>query len=137
MVKAVLFDFYNTLAETTHWGASWEELVTELGYELPPEVHERWWHNGLDGTEHDEHRISRDHYVAWQRRARTMLGDCGLPEAAQDMFVARVREIGAHNRIDAYDEVAPVLGELRAAGSRSRSARTGIGTYTRRSHRPG
>jgi FMN phosphatase YigB (HAD superfamily) len=31
MIKAVLFDFYNTLAETTNFGPSWEEVVTELG----------------------------------------------------------------------------------------------------------
>ena len=55
MVKAVLFDFYNTLAETTNWGPSWEELVIELGYELPADVRDRWWNDGIDGTEHDEH----------------------------------------------------------------------------------
>ena len=38
MVKAVIFDFYNTLAETTNFGPSWEELVAELGYELPADV---------------------------------------------------------------------------------------------------
>ena len=64
MVKAVIFDFYNTLAETTNWGPSWEQLVGELGYALPADVRERWWNDGIDGTEHDEHSISRDHYVA-------------------------------------------------------------------------
>jgi len=115
--KAVIFDFYNTLAETTNFGPSWEELVTELGYDLPPDVRERWWNDGIDGTEHDEHSASRDHYVAWQQsRVRAMLGDCGLPSAVQDVFIERVREIGAHNRIDAYAEVGDVLDELRARG---------------------
>jgi len=117
MVKAVLFDFYNTLAETTNWGPSWEELVIELGYELPADVRERWWNDGIDGTEHDEHSISRDHYVAWQQsRVRSMLGECGVPSAAQDVFIERVRDIGAHSRIDAYEEVGDVLRELRARG---------------------
>ena len=117
MVKAVIFDFYNTLAETTNWGPSWEELVGELGYVLPADVRERWWNDGIDGTEHDEHSISRDHYVAWQlSRVRSMLAECGVPSAAQDQFIERVREISAHNRIAAYDDVEPVLRELRARG---------------------
>jgi len=117
MVKAVLFDFYNTLAETTNWGPSWEELVAELGYELPADIRERWWHDGIDGMEHDEHSRSREHYVAWQQeRVRSMLGECGVPETAQGVFVERVREIGAHSRIDAYAEVEAVLRELRGRG---------------------
>jgi putative hydrolase of the HAD superfamily len=117
MIKAVLFDFYNTLAETTNFGPSWEELVTELGYELPADVRERWWNDGIDGTEHDEHSVSRDHYVAWQRsRVCSMLGECGVPGAAHDEFIERVHEISAHNRIDAYEEVADVLTDLRARG---------------------
>jgi putative hydrolase of the HAD superfamily len=117
MIKAVLFDFYNTLAETTNFGPSWEEVVTELGYDLPADVRERWWNDGIDGTEHDEHSISRDHYVAWQQsRVRSMLGDCGVPDDAHDAFIARVREISAHNRIDAYEEVAGVLSDLRTRG---------------------
>jgi putative hydrolase of the HAD superfamily len=117
MVKAVLFDFYNTLAETTSWGPSWEELVAELGYSMPADVRDRWWNDGIDGTEHDEHSISRDHYVAWQQsRVRSMLAECGVPSAAQDLFIERVREISAHNRIAAYDDVVPVLRELRTRG---------------------
>jgi putative hydrolase of the HAD superfamily len=117
MVKAVLFDFYNTLAETTHWGPTWEELVAEQGYALPANVRERWWNDGIDGMEHDEHSVSRDHYIAWQQsRVRSMLGECGVPEAAQTAFIARVREMGAHNRIDAYAEVEAVLRELRGRG---------------------
>ncbi|HUI48490.1 MAG TPA: HAD family hydrolase [Acidimicrobiia bacterium] len=117
MVKAIVFDFYNTLAETTHFGPSWEELMAELGYDLPADVRERWWNDGIDGTEHDAHSVSRDHYIAWQQsRVRAMLSECGVPNAAQDEFIARVREIGAHNRIDAYEEVDVVLDDLRSRG---------------------
>ena len=117
MVKAVIFDFYNTLAETTDWGPSWEELVAELGYAMPADVRDRWWNDGIDGTEHDEHSISRDHYVAWQdSRVRSLLRQCGLPDAVQDVFIERVREIGAHNRISAYDDVEPALRQLRERG---------------------
>ena len=45
-----------------------------------------------------------------------MLGECGVPEAAHDDFIARVRAIGAHNRMNAYAESAEVLRELRGRG---------------------
>lgn len=116
-IKAVIFDFYGTLAETPSWGPSWEELVTELGHELPPDVRERWWNDGIDGTEHDEHSESRDHYVAWQQaRVRSMLTEAEIPESDQDLLIARVHEISGHRKISAYDETAAVLAALRAEG---------------------
>ena len=97
MLKAVILDFYGTLAETRDWGPSWEQLVTELGYELPPDVRDRWWNDGLDGIEHDEHSQSRDHYVAWQQsRVRGMLDECGVSAADQEIMIARVRDISGH-----------------------------------------
>ena len=81
-MKAVIFDFYGTLAETPDWGPSWAELVASVGHELPDDVRDRWWNDGLDGSEHDEHSQSRDHYVAWQRsRMQGMLDECGVPRA--------------------------------------------------------
>ena len=116
-MNAVILDFYGTLAETPDWGPSWAEMVASVGYELPDEVRDRWWNDGLDGTEHDEHSQSRDHYVAWQQaRIRGMLEDCGVPRLTQDDLIARVREIGAHRRMRAYDEVPEVLAELRGRG---------------------
>jgi putative hydrolase of the HAD superfamily len=117
VTKAVILDFYGTLAETPDWGPSWTELVAELGYTLPRDVADRWWNDGIDGTEHDEHSRSRDHYVAWQQsRVRSMLGECGIPEAGQNTLIARVREISGHRKIHAYDEVRAVLEELRSRG---------------------
>jgi len=116
-MKAVIFDFYGTLAETPHWGPSWQEMVAEVGYDLPDDLRDRWWNDGLDGSEHDEHSQSRDHYVAWQQaRTRGMLDECGVPPETQDVLIARVREIGAHRKMRAYDESLAVLGELRARG---------------------
>jgi putative hydrolase of the HAD superfamily len=116
-LKAVIFDFYGTLAETRDWGPSWAELVASVGYELPDEIRDRWWNDGLDGTEHDEHSQSRQHYVAWQRsRVQGMLDECGVPRDVQDDLIARVREIGAHRTMTAYDEVAGVVADLRARG---------------------
>src|SRR3954454_11929215 len=116
-MKAVVFDFYGTLAETADWGPSWEQLVAELGYDLDPEIRNRWWNDGIDGIEHDEHSRSRDHYVAWQQsRVRGMLDECGVATCDQDILIARVRDISGHRKINAYDEVTHVLDELRGRG---------------------
>jgi putative hydrolase of the HAD superfamily len=116
-VKAIIFDFYGTLAETPSWGPSWQEMVAEVGYELPDDLRDRWWNDGLDGSEHDEHSQSRDHYVAWQRaRTQGMLDECGVPRDTQDVLIARVREMGAHRKMRAYDETAAVLAAARARG---------------------
>ena len=116
-MKAVIFDFYGTLAETPDWGPSWAELVASVGYELPDDVRDRWWNDGLDGSEHDEHSKSRDHYVAWQRsRMQGMLDECGVPRATQAELIDRVRAIGAHRTMTAYDDVASVVADLRARG---------------------
>jgi putative hydrolase of the HAD superfamily len=116
-VKAVIFDFYNTLAESPAWGPSWQEMVAGIGFELPPEVQDRWWNDGVDGIEHDEHSQSRDHYVAWQQaRLRGMLTECGVPPDGQDRLIEQAREIGGHRHITAYDETRSVLADLRARG---------------------
>jgi putative hydrolase of the HAD superfamily len=118
-MHAVIFDFYDTLAHTPDWGPSWQKLVAEVGYELSDDVRDRWWNDGIDGTEHDEHSRSRDHYVAWQQaRIRGMLTDCGIPPDTQDALIARVRDIGAHRSMRAFDEVPAVLAELRERGIR-------------------
>jgi putative hydrolase of the HAD superfamily len=116
-LKAVIFDFYGTLAETPSWGPSWQEMVAEVGYDLPDDLRDRWWNDGLDGSEHDEHSQSRDHYIAWQQaRTRGMLDECGVPPDTQEVLIARVREIGAHRKMRAYEETAAVLREVRARG---------------------
>jgi putative hydrolase of the HAD superfamily len=116
-MQAVIFDFYGTLAETPDWGPSWQEMVAEVGYDLPDDLRDRWWNDGLDGSEHDEHSQSREHYVAWQRaRTQGMLDECGVPRETQEILIARVREIGAHRSMRAFDESIAVLNELRARG---------------------
>jgi putative hydrolase of the HAD superfamily len=114
---ALVFDFYGTLAETPDWGPSWEDLVAELGYTLPADVRDRWWNEAFDGTEHDEHSRSRDHYVAWQQsRLRAMLAECGLTDDDATIVIERVREISGHRRIQPYDDALHVLAALRDRG---------------------
>lgn len=115
--RALLLDFYGTLAESPDWGPSWEEVLAEFGITLPDEVRDRWWGDGIDGAEHDEHSQSRDHYVAWQRaRMAGLLADCGVPGGSHSPIIDRLRSIGAHRRIVAYEEAATVLAALRERG---------------------
>ncbi len=115
-VRAVICDFYGTLAETKQ-SMPLEAVVAEFGYEVPPDVLAHWWNDGLDGAEHDEHSRSRDHYVAWQQsRVRAMLREAGVPATVHDALVARAREVSGTHLLEAYDEVAMVLAELRGRG---------------------
>ncbi len=116
-MKTVILDFYGTLAEITTAVPSFEEHIRDLGYELPQDARRRWWNDGIDGTEHDEHSQSRDHYVAWQRaRMRAILDECGVPASDHDLILARADELSGHRLIEAYPEAASVLAELRARG---------------------
>lgn len=116
-VRALLLDFYGTLAEATAWGPTFDDVLADLGITLPPEVRDRWWNDGIDGTEHDEHSQSRDHYVAWQRsRMVGLMRECGVPEHHHDPLIERLDAAGSQRRLDAYPEVVEVLGELRSRG---------------------
>jgi putative hydrolase of the HAD superfamily len=117
--EAVVFDFYGTLAESDGAGLRVSDLLTEHGYELTPDVARRYWQDGLDGIEHDEHSISRDHYVAWQtQRLNTLLAECGVGEVEADAIIGKLRAVGAGPRMHAYDDAAMVLAKLRAEGVR-------------------
>jgi putative hydrolase of the HAD superfamily len=116
-IRAVLLDFYGTLAEAAPDGPTWDEILAEAGHRLDPEARRRLWNDGLDGIEHDEHSRSRDHYVAWQEaRTRALLAGSGIPECDHDHLVARLHRDLLRRRITAYDEVAAVLAALRGEG---------------------
>jgi putative hydrolase of the HAD superfamily len=114
---AVLFDFYGTLAESDGTGLRVADLLTEHGYELPDDVARRYWQDGLDGIEHDEHSVSRAHYVAWQtRRLHDLLGECGVGRGAADAIIARLQAQSARPKMRAYEDAAEVLASLRTRG---------------------
>ncbi|MDQ1467585.1 MAG: putative hydrolase of the superfamily [Actinomycetota bacterium] len=117
--EAVVFDFYGTLAESDGKGLRIADVVTEHGYELTDDIARRYWQDGLDGIEHPEHSLSRDHYVAWQtRRLHNLLGECGIGETEAEIIVAKLRAAGASPRMIGYADAAIVLARLRAEGLR-------------------
>jgi putative hydrolase of the HAD superfamily len=114
-VKAIIFDFYGTLAEFTDGAVSWSQLAADIGYEIPREKIDAFWE--VDGHEHDEHSQSREHYVRWQQqRMRTLLDACEIPEPERETFLSRVLTSERHRGIAAYHDARPVLVELRERG---------------------
>jgi putative hydrolase of the HAD superfamily len=118
-VRALIADFYGTLARATSW-ISADEVLGEHGYELDPGHRAIYFADGLDGVEHDEHSRSRGHYVAWQReRALAMLAASDVHPSEYEVILEKLRA-GTNTRVmEAYAEVGGVLAEVRARGIRT------------------
>lgn len=113
-VRAVLLDFYGTLAEATHW-VSPEHVLAEHGFTLAPAQRDRWFNDGIDGLEHLEYSQSRDHYVAWQReRALGMLSETDVHPGEYEAILQKLRDGSSTRVLEAYPEVPGVLEALRA-----------------------
>ncbi|MGZ7019546.1 MAG: HAD family hydrolase [Acidimicrobiia bacterium] len=116
--RAVLLDFYGTVARATSW-LSIDDVLAEHGYQLEPEASQRFYNDGIDGIEHDEHSQTRDHYVAWQRdRTLAMLAETDVHPGEYEVILEKLRGGNATRTIEAYDEVAEVLAGLRSLGVR-------------------
>ena len=89
--RAVLLDFYGTVARATQW-VSADEVLAEHGYRLEPDAYQRFSNDGIDGIEHDEHSRSRDHYVAWQReRTLAMLAETDIHPGEHEQILEKLR----------------------------------------------
>ncbi len=114
----MLLDFYGTVARATRW-VSADEVLAEHGYELPEDAYQRWFNDGIDGMEHDEHSQSREHYVSWQReRTLAMLAETDVHPGEYEEILNKLRGGAATRTIEAYDESADVLSALRERGLR-------------------
>ncbi|HEY7439224.1 MAG TPA: HAD family hydrolase [Acidimicrobiia bacterium] len=112
----IILDFYGTLARATSWLRA-EDLLAERGYSLSDEARALFQGDSLDGTEHDEHSQSRDHYVAWQReRALAMLASSDVHPGEYEQILELLRLGNSERVIEAYDEVPAVLERLRGLG---------------------
>jgi putative hydrolase of the HAD superfamily len=116
--RAVLLDFYGTVARATRW-VSIDEVLAGHGYEITPEAIQTFFNDGIDGIEHDEHSQSREHYLAWQRaRTLAMLAETDVHPGEYEDILAKLRQGSATRTIEAYDEASEVLAALRARGLR-------------------
>ena len=112
MTRAVLFDFYGTLARATQW-LSIDVLLAERGYELSKVVHDRWWNDGIDGIEHLEPSQSREAYEAWQHdRLLGMLAETDVHPGEYEEILEQLRQGNETRVLEAYPEVPGVLDTL-------------------------
>ena len=114
MTRAVLFDFYGTLARATSWGPTIEEVLRERGAVMDRDAHARWQAEAADGVAHLEHSTDRDRYVAWeQARLRRLADASGLDD--DEVVAALYRALKTYT-LEAYDEAPAVLADLRSRG---------------------
>jgi putative hydrolase of the HAD superfamily len=117
VVRAVIFDWFGTLAEWSHGSASgYGSVFHEHGYPVEPavlnEYHARW-----DGVDHTVHSADRASYMAWSRqRLVGLAAECGVPDAAREGLVDELIEVDLRTAMVVFPEVPSVLAELRQAG---------------------
>ena len=119
-VRAVLLDFYGTLAEDEPWDPSPPDLLAQRGVTPPGrEWWAGWYSNTLDGQEHHEHSESRDRYEAWQRSRRTaMLAELGVGPDDAELLLADFDAAAERFVMRAYPDAPEALAELRRRGLR-------------------
>lgn len=116
-MRAVLFDFYGTLAHAESWGPTYEEVLAGHGVTLTDDVRRRWVSDAFDGLEHVEHSVDRDAYVAWEKRRLVEMvlgsgvGPDDAPRLADDLWAA-----GKQWSLRPFPETPAVLTTLRDRG---------------------
>src|SRR5689334_2729485 len=116
--RAVVLDFFGTLARATT-AVGIDDILARHGHTISDDLREMWWSGDIDGTEHVEQSRSREHYLAWQReRLVAMLHEADVHPGEHDAILADLEAGRAVRVLEAYDEVAEVLGALRARGHR-------------------
>jgi putative hydrolase of the HAD superfamily len=116
VVRAVIFDFYGTLAHFADTRtADYVTVFAAHGYHPEREILDGY-HSRYDGVAHVEHSVNEQAYEAWVRlRLRDLTVACGVSELhAEDLIDAlRTSDGGA---MVAYPESASTLSSLRTAG---------------------
>ena len=116
MAKAVLLDFYGTLARDVA-PVVIDDVMQEHGYVLPDHLREMWWNGDVDGIEHGDESLSREHYIAWQRRRLlSLLGEADVHPGEYDVILAKLQAGREGRALEPYPEAAGVLTELRTRG---------------------
>ena len=114
---AVLLDFYGTLARAVSWGPLAAELFARRGlpFDQPTWDQHRW--DAIDGLDHQEFSGSREDYEAWEvERLRRAAEACGVELDQAEELVAELYAASKDFTVSPYEEVAPVLEELRRRG---------------------
>jgi putative hydrolase of the HAD superfamily len=113
MGRAVIFDFYGTLA---HWkdgiGSNYTTVFAALGYELRPEVFTAYF-DRYNGVAHSEHSVSAETYEAWVRTRLIDLCDgCAVPVGRRASVIDALRASDEGPMV-AYPEARAALESIR------------------------
>jgi putative hydrolase of the HAD superfamily len=117
VVRAVIFDWFGTLAEWPHGSTSSNgSIFSDHGHRVDPTLFDRY-HARWDGVDHRAHSTSRDTYLAWSRqRLMDLAAECGVAEVERDVLVDALVEADRRTSLVVYPEVPSVLAELRRRG---------------------
>ncbi len=111
---AVVFDFYGTLAIRRGDSEPLRDILARYGYTADDDAIWRFFNDGIDGTTHHEHSLSREHYIDWQRvRFLGLLRDLGVDDEHHEPVNTALRAAWGVGEMEAYPETAAVLAELR------------------------
>ena len=117
--RAVLLDFYGTLARNVDPTFEIDEVLAKRGYELPDHLRHQMWNGDLDGIEHLDQSRSREHYRAWQQeRLLALLTEADVHPGEHDVIVTELEAGRGSRTLRAYPEVPNTLRTLRAKGLR-------------------
>jgi putative hydrolase of the HAD superfamily len=115
MVRAVIFDFYGTLARWADGTPSYASIFADHGYTLDASVLNGYF-SRYNGIEHGEHSVSEEAYEVWVRsRLRQLTRDGGVEEEDAEAIVDALRQLDQGPMV-AYPEAVATLGALRDAG---------------------
>jgi putative hydrolase of the HAD superfamily len=114
--RAVIFDFYGTLAHwSDHEASNYASVLAAHGYRLPDDVADAYFAR-YDGIEHAAHSVDEDTYERWVRlRLRDLTGACGVPPDHEDGVIDALRTSDRSDMV-AYPEAASTLTTLREQG---------------------
>lgn len=115
---AVLLDFYGTLAEAVSWGPSFEDVFA--GHGFAADDPSAYWRTATgEGLDHREHSVSREAYVAWERRRLVEFArGAGVPAGRLDAVVDDLYHAAKTFELRVYPETHEVLEALSGAGVR-------------------
>ena len=115
--KAVLLDFYGTLARASTWGPTRKDVLEARGFVVPEDVFQQARDDAIDGIEHLEHSRSAEHYEAWERdRLLRFVTQCGVGADDAGPLVDDLYTATKSFRLEAYPETAEVLTDLGSRG---------------------
>ena len=113
--RAVLFDFYGTLASDGEHDP-WSAILERWGYTLDREALGAW-SAASDGIEHADASASREAYREWiHGRRRELLLACGVRDEHCAEVAAAMDLAESSRTLDAYPETVEVLQTLKSGG---------------------